>query len=141
MSLDSILTLVTLAIVVYFVAEDWIKALFVGGPPARPTAPAAPQRVQPRRTRLHQFKPRSAQQNAKTAPVNVQPVANVQNDQPADQRLTITPDELKMLARAVELRAAGATKQAALEAAFNVKKGGSAGWQRANELYNAAQHG
>jgi hypothetical protein len=46
--------------------------------------------------------------------------------------------ELRKLARAIEHNARGASKQASIELAFGVKKGGSAGWRRASQLFDEA---
>ena len=49
-----------------------------------------------------------------------------------------TLQELRQLARAIEHNARGANKQQSLEAAFGVKKGGSASWRRASQLFDEA---
>lgn len=46
--------------------------------------------------------------------------------------------ELRQLAQAVAHNARGATKQQSIELASGVKKGGSAGWRRASQLFDEA---
>lgn len=55
-----------------------------------------------------------------------------------EDALAPTADELRRLARAVTLRAAGRSKQESIEEAFEVRKGGSPRWQRAYALFEAA---
>jgi hypothetical protein len=61
---------------------------------------------------------------------------NVPSEPPAVAPPTL--DELRKLARAIEHNARGGNKQQALEAAFGVRKGGSAGWRRASQLFDMA---
>jgi hypothetical protein len=61
---------------------------------------------------------------------------NVQAEPPEMPPPTL--EELRRLVRAVEHNARGANKQQSIELAFGVKKGGSAGWRRASQLFDTA---
>jgi hypothetical protein len=55
--------------------------------------------------------------------------------------LPANEQELTQLARAITLKAQGATKQGAVEGGFGVKKGGTEGYRRAVELFDLATRG
>lgn len=88
----------------------------------------------------------SGQQEAEKPPVNVQPNAPLEQPPapaivpPAAPAggLVITPIELTQLAEAVRVRAEGATVEEAILAGFGAKKGASAAYVRAKELFDAA---
>jgi hypothetical protein len=71
-----------------------------------------------------------------SAPVRDVQRSNVQAEPPG--MVAPTLQELRQLARAIEHNARGANKQQSLEQAFGVKKGGSASWRRASELFDEA---
>jgi hypothetical protein len=71
-----------------------------------------------------------------SAPVRDVQGANVQAEPPEMPPPTL--DELRRLVRAVEHNARGANKQQSIELAFGVKKGGSASWRRASQLFDVA---
>jgi ABC-type oligopeptide transport system ATPase subunit len=48
----------------------------------------------------------------------------------------MTPDERSKTEKAIELYTTGKSKQAALEQAWGIRKGGSAGWKRASTLFD-----
>lgn len=114
-------------------------------PPSRQTAPQLPRpaarrpaasvrRVHRRSAGPNDVQPRSGHQNA--IGTSVQRSPNVQRS----KELPASVDELRMLAEAIRLRAAGTvtTKQAAIEQAFKISKGGGDGWRRASALYDLA---
>lgn len=55
------------------------------------------------------------------------------------EALNANADELRKLGKAIALRAQGKTKQEAIEAAFDCKKGAGETWRRASALFDAAQ--
>lgn len=91
------------------------------------------QPVNAPRPRSNDVQARSTQQEAEKDSVQR---SNVQEEPPGFVPPTI--EELRMLAEAIAHNVKGQTKQAAIEEAFGVTKGGSAGWRRASQLFDAA---
>lgn len=148
--MDTLLALATLAAVGYFLVwQDFLKPLLGLDRRQRvkdlPGLPAG--RLRPRRSRRsNTVNAGSAQQNAAGEGSNVQnvqalasaPDAPIAPGAPAGEGFTLSPSELQQLAEAIAARAAGATVEEALSRAFGVRKGGSAGYRRAKELFDAA---
>ncbi len=89
--------------------------------------------AEPRTPRTEDVNARSADQDAT--------FSDVQRSSVQAEPAEIDPpnaDELRRLALAIRHNAEGATKQQAIETAFGVKKGGSAAWRRASQLFDAA---
>lgn len=82
--------------------------------------------------------PRSAQQTAENASVQRSAFSVPGSAAQPPALVQVSTEELTQLAKALELKAAGATKQAALEQAFSCSKGGGKTWRRAVALYDLA---
>jgi len=149
MGLDVLAALAVLAALVYYcVWCDWLRPLLFGG--AKSVSRSAPRRAFRLRSRgsarSNATNAGSGHQGATFAPVNVQafpaapaaPSAPAGTPAAAGEALTLTPGELAQLAAAVALRARGATVEEALLGGFEVRKGGSANYRRAKELFDTA---
>jgi hypothetical protein len=143
LELDLILTLITVAIVGWFTVADWFT------PKQRvnhlPEKLAEQKRIKPvryRSRRSNQMNTVQPHQNAVERRSTVHSNVQQNGQQPVvgegTAYLSITEKELQQLASALAARAAGQSKQAAIEAAFGVKKGGSIHYQRASMLYDRA---
>jgi hypothetical protein len=93
----------------------------------------APPEVRPRSDRSNDMRERSALPDAIVQDVQR---SNVQAEPPGMDPPTL--QELRQLVQAVAHNARGANKQQSIEQAFGVKKGGSAGWRRASQLFDEA---
>lgn len=129
MDIGTLISLALLALAAYHFIKHrggpffgYLVSLFVYEPPPLTSEPT-----------VNELPDRSEAFTALTS--NVQG-ANVQAEPPEIAAPTL--DELRRLARAIEHNARGANKQQALEEAFQVKKGGSAGWRRASQLFDLA---
>lgn len=132
MTLDMIFAIVTLLLVGYYGLKD----AGVLGRSVKTSGPATVVRPRPYRSeRGERVQRRSAQQNAVNAGSAVQAL-----NAPATTvgALNISPKELTQLAEAIKFHAAGQSKQAAIEAAFQCSKGGGKAWKRACELWAIA---
>ena len=161
MGLDTILAVIALGAFAYYCLwEDVIRPLLTRGgrvETAESVNTSAPRRLPRLRSR------RSARSNAANAGSahssaagegsNVRPNVQLQaaiaapagapagpaaaGGQPANV-LTLTPDELRQLSAAVAARQGGATVEEAILAGFGARKGGSAAYKRARELFAVA---
>jgi hypothetical protein len=151
--MDVLLALATIAAVAYYVWwEDYIKpALGLDKPPRVRNSPPLPayRARSARSARSNVLNAGSGQQDAAVASSNVQNVlppgaaaaaaiAAPGGDVSPSDHLTLTPRELQQLANAITARAAGSTVEEALYQGFSVRKGGSAGYKRAKELFDTA---
>ena len=145
--MDGFLSLVALGLAGYFLVwKDLIEPL-LRPRVVKTSAPRAAFKLRSRGSaRSNSLNAGSGQQNAVQPPVNVQP--NVQGSpaiavppgatEAPGGTLLITPNELQQLSEALVLRAKGATVEEAIGQGFGVKKGGSAGYKRAKELFDTA---
>ncbi len=103
--------------------------------PYRPvmSRPVVQHESEPRTPRTETPMLRSAQQEAVFSDIRT---VNVQTELAAFD--PPNEDEMRRMGQAIAHNVRGATKQAAIETAFGVKKGGSAGWRRASLLFDLA---
>src|SRR5215216_5665567 len=134
MSIGDLLGLLLVGLMIYHFVKRrggpfvrYVVSLFVYSPaPAHSVESAA-------FTSVNDLAVRSA---AFTAPERDVQGTNVQDEPPGMDPPTLA--ELRMLVQAAQHNARGANKQQSIEQAFGVKKGGSAGWRRASQLFDEA---
>lgn len=137
MDLSFWLTTVSLGILGYAVVRWWLVN-------RRPTVKNNPPRrafkLRSRRSNVQNvLNAGSTHQEAKEPVLNVQPPAQAPAPPAAPAgAMTLTPIELTQLAEAVRRRAEGATVEEAIFAGFGAKKGASAAYVRAKELFDLA---
>lgn len=151
MGLDTLAALAVLGALVYYcIWADWLRPLLFGRGAPKSVKHSAQRRGFKLRSRgsarSNVLNAGSAHQGATFAPLNVQPAAAAPAaiaapagaPGAAGDQLTLTPVELGQLAAAVALRTRGETVEEALLGGFGVRKGGSAGYRRAKELFDLA---
>lgn len=150
MSLSDLLTTFSLGLAGYILWR-WLTGLRPAAPKTvkhseRPKLRKLRSAVQKRSTGVN---PRSSHQEEESAPVerSVERSTAVQIAPPAGtdgHQLVIAGEEYISLqdfhrtAKALQLKAAGKTKQQAIEEAFNCRKGAGETWQRAVRLFDLA---
>jgi hypothetical protein len=149
--MDALLALATLAAVGYFLVwKDFLEPLIKGqGQRSRvkSSPPLPAYRARSRRSAGSNVvnggsalpaAPGEGSNVQNVQPAIAPPAAEISPGAPAGEAFTLTPRELQQLADALAARATGATVEEALARGFSVKKGGSAGYKRAKELFDLA---
>jgi hypothetical protein len=133
MSIGDLLGLLLVGLMIYhFVTRRggpfvrYVVSLFVYRPAPRQATTPSVQGVNELPDRSEAFK----------APESHVQGSSVQDEPPGMDPPTL--QELRQLVQAASHNARGATKQQSIEQAFGVKKGGSAGWRRASQLFDEA---
>lgn len=109
-------------------------------PPPRPPAPAPRRRPPARRVQPGARRRSGVRNGARSTERRQNAVDGAVQRSTGGPELNISPDELRRLRHAIELRASGAAggKQAAISLAFDCKPGGGEIYQRAAKLWDLA---